>query len=167
MNHFNSYDIKKSDGGYFTLYSFKEFAVYALFLSGANKHNKQVSWTTQVNTTGPNGQSQLFDIMDCKSNRRNQTVVQYKSSGGELLKVSVICKRKRSIKTPNNFRLDVKVKKVDRFVLKCNRGINCFLNHERSGTGFVFHVIQGGHNEDPSARNRDSFLLVCLQLSFR
>ena len=47
VNNFNSYNFKEKDGGKFTLYSFGEFAVKALFYPGMNKHNKQVSWTTQ------------------------------------------------------------------------------------------------------------------------
>ena len=138
VNTFNSFNFKEKNRGYFTLYSFREFAVDALFVSDTNKHNKQVSWMTQVNTTGPNGQPQLFDITNCRSNRRNQTVVKYTSVRGEIMKVFVICKRKGSIKTSKNFRLDVKVRKVDSHIRKCNRGINCFLEYESGGTGLCF-----------------------------
>jgi len=84
VNHFNSYD-KENSGGHSTLYSFREFAVEALLLSGTNKHNNQVSWTTQISTTGPNEGPHSFHIMDCISNRRNRTVVKYKSVYGELI----------------------------------------------------------------------------------
>jgi len=93
---------------------------------------------TQVNTTGPNSQLQSFDIMSCKSNRRNQTVVNYTSIWGEFMKVIVICKRKASIQTPNHFRLDVKVNKVDSYVAKYNQSVNYFLKHESGGTGLCF-----------------------------
>jgi len=134
VNNFNSYNKKENNGGRFTLYSFKEFAVEALLMSGINK---QVSWITHVNTTGPNEQPQSFDITDCISNRRNKTAIFYESNR-ESMKVTVICKKKRSIQTPNNYRLDLKVKKVDSYVLTCNRGINCFSKYESGGTGLCF-----------------------------
>jgi len=137
VNNFNFYNKKENNGGYFTLYSFGEFVVEGLFLPGTNIHNKQISWTTQVNTTGQNDQPQLFDKMDCRSNRRNKTVVFYESNG-ESMKVTVICKKKRSIQTPNNYRLDVKVAKIDTHVSMCNKGMNCFLEHESGGTGLCF-----------------------------
>ena len=50
-------------------------------------------------------------------------MVEYRSNRGELMKVTAICKRKSPIKTPNRFRLDVKLKKVDSYVAKCNQRI--------------------------------------------
>jgi len=43
VNNFNSYNCKEKRGGYFTLYSFREFAVGSQFLPGQNKRNKPVS----------------------------------------------------------------------------------------------------------------------------
>jgi len=59
-------------------------------------------------------------------------------SNGELMKVTVICKKKRLAQTPNNYRLDVKLTKINRQVTTCNNSINCFLKHESNGEGLCF-----------------------------
>jgi len=89
VNNLDSYNFKENNRDYFTLKSFREFTVGALFLPGTNEYNKQVSWAIQVNTTRRIGQPQLFDILDCESNRSNQTVAEYRSGQGERMKVTV------------------------------------------------------------------------------
>lgn len=125
MVNFNSFDKKANNGGHLTLHSFNEYAAEMLLLSGLNQQNEAVSCVVQVNITGPIGRPRLFDIKDCKSNRRNKTKVSYESNG-ESMEVKVISKT-LSLPTINNYRLVVKLTAIDTLVPTCSTGINCFL----------------------------------------
>jgi len=69
------------------------------------------------------------------------------------MKVTVIYKKKHAIQTPNHFHLDVKVAKLDSHVSKCNKGINCFLEHESGGIGLCFPSDSRRTKRGPRCRN--------------
>jgi len=83
---------------------------------------------------GPNGSEIGIQATECiKNHQKFQNA--YKSTDEEMT-VTVTCVTKKSILTPNNFRLDVRVLKTDHHVPRCDKKKeNCFLVFEKDAVG--------------------------------